>query len=150
MQLSISETAAALNQLALRGQVIYDLQAAAYRWRQVLPMALSDREVGPPHAEFVGARQLIRERLVVVESQDDAPRGGVVVVGKVEGKPCEAMINGDGMVRKGRCVCGWHFKFGIRNGPCRHIQALRDTVWIEQGSTGEDWYTSRLHWAGQT
>ena len=37
----IGETAAAMNQLALRGQVIFDLHAGAYRWRQVtlLPVA---------------------------------------------------------------------------------------------------------------
>jgi len=146
---STAETAAAMNQLALRGQVIYDLHAAAFRWRQVLPMALSDRELGPPHPEMAAARQIIIERKVIVETRDAAPRGGIVVVGKAENKPCEAIVNGDGMVRKGRCVCGWHFKYGIRNGPCRHIQALRDTVWMDQLTTGTDWYANRLRWSGQ-
>ena len=44
-----------MNQLALRGQAIYDLHAGVFRWRQVLPMALSDRELGEPHPELTGA-----------------------------------------------------------------------------------------------
>lgn len=148
LQSSAGDIASALNQLALRGQVIYDLHAGAFRWRQVLPMALSDRELGPPHPETAAAQQLIAQRKVTIESREAAPRGGIVVVGKVDHKPCEAIINGDGVVRKGRCVCGWHYQFGIRNGPCRHIQAMRDLIWMSERPPGSDWYADRLRWSG--
>ena len=145
---STGDTAAALNQLALRGQVIYDLPAGAFRWRQVLPLALSDRELGPPHPEAAAAQELISRGKVTIESRQPAPRGGFVVVGKIENQSCEAIINGDGMVRKGRCLCSWHYQFGIRNGPCRHLQALRDLLWISERPAGSDWYADRLRWSG--
>lgn len=122
-------TIAGLNELALRGQVIYDLDAGLYRWRSMLPIELSDREIGPPHEEWVAAKELMGAGKVNIATQAVGPRGGTVVVGQVENQPCEVMIDGDGMVTRGKCRCSWHFKFGVRNGPCRHLQALRDTVW---------------------
>jgi hypothetical protein len=139
-------TAACLNQLALRGQAIYDLESKVYRWRQVLPMALSDRELGPPHPETEAGRALAARGLVKVETRHDAPRGGVILTGKVENQSCEVLIDGDGIVRKGKCRCGWHFKFGVRNGPCRHLQAMRDSVWAQTAAAG-DWYEQRLAWS---
>jgi len=144
------ETAGALNQLALRGQAIYDLDAEVFRWRQVLPMAVSEKEMGAPHPETSAARILINKNRVKINSNHRGPRGGWAVVAKVEGKPCEALINADGMVIKGKCLCGWHFKFGIRNGPCRHIQAVRDLVFNGAGKQSGDWYESRLRWAGRS
>lgn len=146
---SASDTAAAMNQLALRGQVIYDLHAEAYRWRQVLPMPLSDRELGPPHPELAGAREILQQKKLQLGSSDSAPRGGLIIVGRAEGKPCEALVSGDGVVKKGKCVCGWHFKYGIRNGPCRHIQALRDSVWTGDRSAGGNWFDERIRWSGK-
>ena len=143
LQTSLGETAAAVNELALRGQVICDLHAGVFRWRQVLPMALSDRELGPPHPEADAARKIIAQGSVVVETKQPGPRGGSIVAGKAENKPCEALVDGDGVIRKGRCLCGWHNRYGIRNGPCRHIQALRDLVWMSERAGGADWYADR-------
>lgn len=141
--------AASLNQLALRGQVIHDLDGRCYRWRQVLPMALSDKELGPPHPERVGALQIRVRRLAAIESAQKGPRGGVILVGKAENKPVEALIDDEGMIRKGKCFCSYHYKYGIRNGPCRHIQALRD---MHNQSAGDDastrgWYDRTRQWA---
>lgn len=141
--------AAALNQLALRGQVIHDLHADLFRWRQVLPMELSDREVGPPHPETQAAQQILSRRQLKLTTREPGPRGGVIVAGNVEGKPCEALIDSDGMVRRGKCLCSWHFRFGIRNGPCRHIQAMRDLVWLSERTDDDHWYERRLQWAGR-
>jgi len=146
---STGETAAAMNQLALRGQVIFDLHADAYRWRQVLPLPLSDRELGPPHPELAGAREILQQRKLQLVSREPAPRGGTIIVGKADGKPCEALVSGDGVVKKGKCVCGWHFKYGIRNGPCRHIQALRDYVWTGEQPAGGNWFDQRMRWSGK-
>lgn len=147
---STSNTAAALNELALRGQVIFDLHADAYRWRQVLPLPLSDQELGPPHPELLGARRILQQRLLQLGSCEPAPRGGSIVAGKVEGKPCEVLFDGDGVVKKGKCLCGWHLRFGIRNGPCRHLQALRDFVWNGDKPASGNWYDERMRWSGKT
>lgn len=131
LKVSSEKTASVMTQLALRGQVIFDLHAGVFRWRQVLPMALSDKELGPPHPEQAAALQIISGGKVKVETHHEAPRGGLIITGKVENQSCEVLIDSDGVVRKGKCRCSWHFKFGVRNGPCRHLQALRDSTWIE-------------------
>lgn len=91
-------------------------------------MALSDRELGKPHPELAGAQQIITAKKVKVETRQAAPRGGEIITGKVENQSCEVLIDGDGIIRKGKCRCSWHFKFGVRNGPCRHLQALRESI----------------------
>lgn len=146
---SAAEVASALNQLALRGQVIHDLDANVFRWRQVLPMALSDKEIGPPHPELGGAFQLLAKKKYKISGKEPGPRGGTLVKGTVENQTCEAIIDGDGTVRKGSCKCSWHHKFGIRNGPCRHLQVLREIHWSGERTSGGDWYTDRLKWAGR-
>ncbi|HQX54261.1 MAG TPA: hypothetical protein PLR25_30385, partial [Planctomycetaceae bacterium] len=130
LKCSQSDAASVMTQLALRGQTIFDLHADVFRWRQVLPMALSEKELGLPHPELAGAQQIIAGGKVKVETRQEAPRGGSIITGKVENQSCEVLIDGDGIVRKGKCRCSWHYKFGVRNGPCRHLQALRDSVWI--------------------
>ena len=118
-----------MNQLALRGQAIFDLHAGEFRWRQVLPMAVSDQEVGAPQPEIDAAARMVKGGGVKIETQVAAPRGGWILTGKAENQSCEVLIDSDGMVRKGKCRCSWHFKFGVRNGPCRHLQALRNQAW---------------------
>ncbi|PQO40832.1 metal-binding protein [Blastopirellula marina] len=115
----------ALNELALRGQVIYDLHAGLYRWRSILPLPLSDKEIAPPHPEMQAAETLAKSGKVKLDEPVAGPRGGIILTGNVDSVPCETLIDGDGIVRRGKCLCGWHRKSGIRNGPCRHIQALR-------------------------
>lgn len=128
LKCSTGDAASVMNQLALRGQAIFDLDAGVFRWRQVLPMALSDRELGSPHPELAASEQIIADGKVKVETCQDAPRGGSIVTGKVENQSCEVLIDGDGIIRKGSCRCSWHFKSGVKNGPCRHLQALRECV----------------------
>lgn len=117
----------ALNELALRGQVIFDLHAGLYRWRSILPLPLSDKEIAPPHPEMQAAEDLAKSGKATLNEAIAGPRCGIILTGKVDTFPCETMIDGDGMIRRGKCLCGWHRKSGIRNGPCRHIQALRLT-----------------------
>jgi len=149
-QLPMSTSAHALNQLALRGQAIYDLHAGCYRWRQVLPMALSDKELGQPHPERAGAAQILRNRHVRIEAEQPGPRGGTILVGKAENQPVEAMIDADGVIRKGSCKCSYFYKYGIRNGPCRHIQALREAWQKSDAHAGTtDWYDRLGRWAGR-
>jgi hypothetical protein len=126
-----------MNQLALRGQAIFDLHAGVFRWRQVLPMAVSDQEVGTAHPEIDAAARMMTAGVVKIETQVAAPRGGWILTGKAENQSVEVLIDSDGMVRKGKCRCSWHFKFGVRNGPCRHLQALRNQSWKANSATDQ-------------
>lgn len=117
--------AAALRQLAHSGQVIADLSAGLYRWRQIMPRALGEAEMGPEHPELAGARAIMDRGRADLSSRLDAPRGGYVLVGKVDNDPVEILLDGDGRIKRGTCVCGYFRKFGLRNGPCRHMLALR-------------------------
>jgi hypothetical protein len=123
--LSQGVISSALNELALRGQVIFDLHADLFRWRSILPLPLSDKEIAPPHPEIQAAEELVRSAKVTHREQITGPRGGLVLTGVVDSISCETLIDGDGIIRRGKCLCSWHRKTGIRNGPCRHIQALR-------------------------
>ena len=51
---------AGLCRLASLGQVIHDLHAGLYRWRQVMPVALSLEELGPESPETVAGRRAVR------------------------------------------------------------------------------------------
>ncbi len=150
LNLSPGATAATLNQLTLRGQAMYDLDAGRYRWRQALPIEASDREVGEVHPERAAARDLLLRRRFREISQRPGPRGGVIVSGTVEGKPCEALVDDDGLMRRGKCLCGFFRKYRLRNGPCRHLQVLQR--WLARGADdgpAPDWYERLTRWAGR-
>ncbi len=118
-------TASALNHLAHTGQVIHDLAAGVYRWRQVMPRALGEAELGPENAEVVASRDIIRKSAVSLDSRTDAPGGGVIFTGKADHKPVELLLDPDGRIKRARCLCGHFQKAGLRMGPCRHVLALR-------------------------
>lgn len=144
-------TAATLNRLAYAGQVIYDLPAGRYRWRQVLPMAVGEEQTGPPNEEQVLCGLLLRQGKVQIESRQSAPRGATLLTGKAEGKPVEVLVDADGNIRRGKCVCSHHFQFGIRKGPCRHLQAVRYLAWKGQAAqdpSAASWYDRLQRWAG--
>jgi len=116
---------AALRQLAHSGQLIHDLSGNLYRWRQVMPRALGEAELGPEHPELAGAREILRRGRADLLSRVEAPRGGYVLSGKADNDPVEILVDSDGRIRRGKCVCGHFRKYGLRNGPCRHMLALR-------------------------
>jgi predicted nucleic acid-binding Zn finger protein len=139
------ECAAALNQLAQTGQVMYDLEAAAYRWRQIMPQALGEAEMGPPNPEIVAARSL---RALVTAREPIAK--GMLIRGEVNRKPIEVVINADDRIAGGKCGCSHHHQFGIRQGPCRHILALRRAVFEADQAAAKsltEWYERRSIWA---
>jgi hypothetical protein len=133
VSLDPARAAAALRELAHSGQAIYDLSAGVHRWRQIMPKAIGEAEIGPDHPEVVGARQIMEKNQVTLDSRQDAPAvgaagasaGGYILGGKAEGKPVEILIDGDQRIRRGKCVCGYYQQFGLKNGPCRHMLALR-------------------------
>lgn len=146
-----AKAAAALNHLAHAGQVIHDLPAGVYRFRPVLPMAVGEAEIGPENAEAAASRTILAARRVKIESREEAPRGAWVVAGQADGKPAEVLVDGDGRIRRGKCVCSHHYRAGIRMGPCRHLLALRQAALAAGGAGGEAqadvWYARLRRWA---
>jgi hypothetical protein len=116
---------AAARHLAHSGQLIYDLSDGVYRWRQILPQPLGEAQIGPPHEELLGLYKILERRRVEIQTSEAAPRGGRIVTAKVDGTPCEVLIDADGRITRGKCLCGWYRKFGLKNGPCRHMMAVR-------------------------
>jgi hypothetical protein len=128
-----ARAAAALRDLAHAGQVIYDLSAHVYRWRQIMPKAIGEAEIGPEHPELVGARQIMEKNRVTLETRVEAPTapnekpiaGAFVITGQADNTPVEIMLDADQRIRRGKCVCTYYRKFALKNGPCRHMLALR-------------------------
>ncbi|HEY5909674.1 MAG TPA: metal-binding protein, partial [Verrucomicrobiae bacterium] len=138
-----AQTAAALNRLAHTGQLIHDLPNSVYRWRQIMPMALGEAELGPENPELAASKEILLRKKAKIDSRTQAA-GGFLVTGVADGKPAELFLNADGLIKRGKCVCSHHFKFGIRAGPCRHLLALRTLAMREKESGVEnslaDWY----------
>lgn len=115
--------AAGLNRLALLGQLIHDLPAGQYRWRQVMPVELSLTQVSPDNPETVAAKTLAGTARVTRDER--TPTGLRVLEGNVPDRPVQLLLDGDGRMLRGKCTCSHHFHNGLRRGPCRHLQALR-------------------------
>jgi hypothetical protein len=127
-RLSKSELLAALNHLAYSGQMIHDLASNIYRWRQIMPQALGEREIGPENAELSASHAIFVERKVMVEKQENLAGGKKFYGGKAESTPVEIIVDGEDQIKRGKCLCGHYKTFGLRNGPCRHMLALRMLV----------------------
>jgi hypothetical protein len=115
----------ALRQLAHSGQVIYDLVAQRFRWRQIMPKALGEAELGPEHEELAGARSIMQRKKAELTNRDYGAGSVMVLTGKVESNIVEIMVDADQRIKRGKCICGYYKNFGMRNGPCRHMIALR-------------------------
>src|SRR5262249_6828540 len=110
-------------------QVIHDLPNGVYRFRQVMPMSLSDAQLGPENPELSAARDILFRGKA---NQDSAERvgQGVLLSGKAESAPVEILVDLDGRISRGKCVCRHYQQYGIRNGPCRHMIALRSLATV--------------------
>jgi hypothetical protein len=137
-------TAAALNRLALLGQVIHDLPAGVYRWRQIMPVALSLEEVRQESPETEAARELVAGNKVHLLRDDRTDSGLRVLAGKVPERPAEVVLDGDGRILRGKCTCSHHHQYGLRRGPCRHLQALRLAARYDQPHGTLDTWFERL------
>jgi hypothetical protein len=124
-QIDAATALAALRQLAHSGQVIYDLVAGVYRWRQVMPKAVGEAEIGPEHDELRGAREIMERGQADLKGREEAPGGGYVLSGRVAGNEVEMLVDADQRIKRGKCICGWYRRYGMKNGPCRHMLALR-------------------------
>jgi hypothetical protein len=131
--------AAGLNRFALLGQLIHDLAANVYRWRQIMPVELSLQQVKLDSPETEAAKKLVARVRV---GRDERTASGLrVVTGSIGRDEFEAVLDGDDKVIRGKCNCSHHFKFRLRAGPCRHLQALRLAVQKhEQLGSLDKWY----------
>lgn len=132
--------AAGLNRFALLGQLIHDLAGGVYRWRQILPAAAALNQVKIDSPEAEAAKQLVARGQVRV-ARDEKVGDLRVITGRVETRDVEAVCDADRRVIRGQCNCSHYFRFKLRAGPCRHMQALRRAADGEQpAGTLEQWY----------
>lgn len=117
--------AAALRHLAQSGQLIYDIAHERYRYRQIMAQPIGESQLGPEDPELAAARGLIADKKFELIDRQDGPNLSRVLIGKVEAKPVEILIDAEDRIKRGKCLCGHYQKFGLRNGPCRHMIALR-------------------------
>jgi hypothetical protein len=137
---------AGLNRLALLGQVIHDLPEGVYRWRQIMPVALSASQVGMDSPETEAGRDLVARRQVRIQRDEPTPAGLRLLAGKVGDRPAELLLDADHRIVRGKCTCSHHFTGGLRRGPCRHLQALRRAALGEQPpATLARWYEWLSH-----
>ncbi len=138
--------AVGLNRLARMGQLIHDLPGGVYRWRQIMPVVVALDKLGPESPETLGARDITARRLVTITREDRSPSGLRILAGKVADrtKEVELVLDLDGRMLRGKCSCSHHFQFGLRKGPCRHLQALRTAATTGQGQAPsiESWFSS--------
>ena len=100
-------------------------------------------QLGPENPELTAARHLMLTRDSTLETADRTERG-VMLMGKVESTPVEILVDLDGRIRRGKCLCGHFRQYGIRNGPCRHMIVLRclSTATHSAGSLKSNGYAS--------
>jgi hypothetical protein len=134
--------AAGLNTLAHLGQVIHDLPAQTYRWRQVMPEPVTSEQFGPEDPETAAAHEIEKSGRAKATRDETLPSGLRLIEGKADRDGLEILLDGDGRILKAKCSCSHHFKYGLRKGPCRHLQALRNKVisTSTQPATLERWY----------
>jgi hypothetical protein len=120
-----------LHHLAQQGQLIFDFATRQYRFREVMPAALSESVLGPPSPELTEGLAAFRQGQVLVERRELLPGSRQLVMARVrtsgskEGTRCEAVFDGDGGYAKAACTCDHFRAFRLRKGPCRHLIALK-------------------------
>jgi hypothetical protein len=111
---------------------------------------LGEAQMGPENPEQVAAKEILLHKKAKIDSQMAAPSGGIIYTGVADRKPVELLIDADGRIKRGKCVCSHHFKAGIRMGPCRHLLALRWLAWKDKQaateSTTASWYERLKQW----
>jgi hypothetical protein len=124
-RLTKAELAATINHLAHSGQMISDLAAGLYRWRQIMPQALGEAEIGPENEELAASRTIAERNRVALEKREVLATGTKFFSGKADSTAVEILLDGEERIKRGKCLCGHFRTYGLRNGPCRHMLALR-------------------------
>ncbi len=116
---------AGLHQLAKQGQLVYDFAVKLYRWRPLMPVALSTSVLGRENEEIVHAREAVKSHAVSISRDERLSLGRRLLVAKVASTECEGIVDLDGAFRGAKCSCSFFYKNRLRKGPCRHLLALR-------------------------
>lgn len=144
-----ADGAAMLHYLARTGQVIYDLAAKVYRWRQVMPGELGAHALDPPSPELPFSLQLVRRSDVLLESEEEVRAGEHLYRATIENKQVELVLDRDGNLRRGKCGCSYQVRHGVRRGPCRHLLALRAVAMgmgTDNDTSNAAWYNRVSRW----
>jgi hypothetical protein len=119
------ELAAVLNYLAYSGQMIHDLGHGCYRWRSIMPMPLGEAQIGPENEELAASRQIVARGRAALSKREVLPQNAQFLAGTVESTTAELILDPEGRIKRGKCQCSHYRMYGTRNGPCRHMLALR-------------------------
>jgi hypothetical protein len=118
----------ALGFLCERGKAMFDLEANAYRWREVTEMPIEELRVDADPQREVDALRLVQQGRVKIT--DERLSGGHrLIAGTVRGDTgtyaVTLTLDAEGGIVDGECECTW-FRFNhLRGGPCKHLLALR-------------------------
>jgi hypothetical protein len=107
-----------------------------------MPVTLSAEVIGPENEETAAARQIVGWKVRITSDKADA-RGQRHVTGVVEGRSTsELTLDADDRIVAGKCGCSYFYTGGLRKGPCRHLQAIRNKVLglAQEGGTLESWF----------
>jgi hypothetical protein len=114
-----------LHLLAKQGQVVFDFATSSYRYRSVMPVALSESLLGPEPPEVAEGRRLFASGQVTLKRDELLPGARRHLMATVKDTTCEGLLDPDGRFTQAKCGCSHFYKFRLRNGPCRHLLALR-------------------------
>ena len=141
-----NQSMSALNHLAETGQIIYDLDAGLFRWRQVMAKALGEAELGPENEEVSEGRALYNRRKVKISSHEQHSNGLQILIAEVDKMPVELLMDEEGLIKKGKCSCNHFYRNGLRMGPCRHLLATRLAALqgSSENTSSKSWYDRLL------
>jgi len=117
----------ALSAFAQAGKVIYDVNAGAYRVRELSREALPLEELRFANPREASASLLVKTGQVKVATS--TRDGKTILAGTVNDKTKsympELVIDKDERVVGGKCTCNFYTQNKLMQGPCEHMIALR-------------------------
>ena len=137
----------ALALLCAQGQAMFDLDARAYRKREVVDVPLDDLGLVADPKRLTDARELVADGKVKIESEQATPFS-TQISGKVGGSAGDyqtsVTLDGDGKIVDADCGCAWFTHNALRGGPCKHVMALRESVSsaaTDVAANDENWWS---------
>ena len=138
----------ALALLCAQGQAMFDLDARAYRKREVVDVPLDDLGLVADPKRLTDARELVANGKVKIESEQVTPFS-TQIIGKVAGSEGDyqtsVTLDGEGKIVDADCGCAWFAHNALRGGPCKHVMALRESAAgaaTDVAAQTEDWWSA--------